>query len=211
MWVYNLPFGAKLVIDVQSASAMAVLTERAKALRDTRPLTEAIAVILRKSLGDQFSKGGNPIWVPLAPSTVAAKRALGLPSRTSKGNIPRRLMQRGQFGPGGILIASGALRDSYRRKGAKGHFEETTNTTVRVGSRLPYAIFHQKGTRAYIIRARFQHLKRSLMFVGSGGQTVFARTVHHPGLPKRAVGVQPDDKMQIQNAVRLHFIGQRTA
>jgi phage gpG-like protein len=39
------------------------------------------------------------------------------------------------------------LRDSLTRRGAAGHVEEMDQQTLSVGSRLPYAIFHQLGTR----------------------------------------------------------------
>ena len=46
-----------------------------------------------------------------------------------------------------LLVRTGALRDSLTRNGAAGHIEEMDQQTLSVGSRLPYAIFHQFGTR----------------------------------------------------------------
>ena len=48
---------------------------------------------------------------------------------------------------------------------------------VEVFADTPYAVYHHDGTRPHVIRPR---RKRVLKFQ-SGGQTVFARKVNHPG------------------------------
>jgi phage gpG-like protein len=44
-------------------------------------------------------------------------------------------------------VRTGALRDSLTQPVAPGHVEEMDRQTLSMGSRLPYALFHQTGTR----------------------------------------------------------------
>jgi hypothetical protein len=183
-------------------------------LTNVAPVLNTIAGIIRKSFGEQFSAGGNPPWKDLAASTIAQKTAAGLPGRTAKGNIPWRLKQAGAFGPANKLIATGALRDSYRVKGAKGHLEDidVAARTVRVGSDLKtpdgkysLARIHQDGTRAYTIVAKNGKLLR---FLASQGKTVYTRSVEHPGLVARPVRIREEDIAAIKAAWRAHLLGQ---
>lgn len=210
--VYALPFGAKLVIESDIGGAIAQTAFRAEQLSNMAPVLNAIAGVLRLSLGRQFSEGGNPAWKELAPSTVLAKMAAGLPAKTAKGRIPWRLKQNGQFGPGGKLIASGALRDSYRVKGARGHVEaiNLADGTVEVGSNLKtpdgsrsLAAIHQFGTRGYTIRAR---MGKMLSFMGARGM-VFRKSVNHPGIAARPVTLTDGDRKQIAHLFSLHLAG----
>jgi phage gpG-like protein len=66
--------------------------------------------------------GGTP-WAALAPSTARRRR-----TGTS------------------LLNVTGALLASLTDAGAPGHVEETDGQTLTLGSRLPYAIYHQTGT-----------------------------------------------------------------
>lgn len=201
----RLPFGAAIVIETDDEQAMALLAARVDRLTQIGPLLERWAKIMRDAYGDRFKQGGDPAWKPLAASTVASKSGAGLPARTPKGRVPWRLKQQGQFGPANILIRSGALRDSYRRKGARGHVEQIDAGagTVSVGSNLPYAKFHQAGTRAYVIRPV---KSKALAFMGADGMIHIARSVHHPGLTARPVTITPDDIQQMRTAA-LDFVG----
>src|SRR4051794_23528439 len=87
------------------------------------PLGE-VARLVRDRITDNFDDEG-PGWAPLAPSTVLSRAALGYP-------------------PGPILHRSGRMRRSLT-----GGAESTTDidgTTLRLGSSVPYAEFHQTGT-----------------------------------------------------------------
>ncbi len=53
---------------------------------------------------------------------------------------------------------------------------------VSVGTMNKTAIWHHFGTKPYIIKPKSGKV---LVFKGAGGQAVFARIVHHPGLPER--------------------------
>ena len=46
-----------------------------------------------------------------------------------------------------LLVRTGALRDSLTTPGAAGSVEELDGGSLTLGTRLPYAMFHQLGTR----------------------------------------------------------------
>lgn len=209
MWVYPLPFGARLIVEVDTNDAIALIEMRSKSMRNIKPVLEYAAKILRESFGRQFAEGGRPAWTPLAPSTIAAKQGANLPPLSKKGNALRRLLQRGSSTSASILIATGALRDSYRQKGTRGHIERFTEDSVEVGSSLPHAGVHQRGGRgSYMIRAKF---KKALAFGGKDGETILRKAVTHPPLPKRSVSIQPEDRREIRRALTLHLRGERLA
>jgi phage gpG-like protein len=97
-------------------------------LADQSPALTEIADDFRAMIAEQFASegraGGTP-WAALAPSTARRRR-----SGTQ------------------LLNVTGALLDSLRQPGAPGHIEETDGQTLTLGSRLPYAMYHQTGTGA---------------------------------------------------------------
>lgn len=122
-------------------------------LADNSEVLAAIADDLREMVSDQFATegraGGTP-WAELAPSTL----------RRSRG---RRA---------GILYSTGALLGSLGAIGAPGHVEQLHRQSLLFGSRLPYAIFHQTGTRRMparpIIALSGERTERWLEIVRSG-------------------------------------------
>ncbi len=94
-------------------------------LSDLSPSMRMIAEDVREMEAEQFSSagasGGTP-WAPLAPSTVKRKR-----------------------GTGGILVASGALRDSLTDSESPEHVEAIGKLSLEIGTDLPYARFQQTG------------------------------------------------------------------
>jgi phage gpG-like protein len=94
-------------------------------LSDLSPAMRMIAEDMREMEGEQFSSagaaGGTP-WAALAPSTVKRKR-----------------------GGGGILVASGALRDSLTDAESPDHVETIGKLSLEIGTDLPYARFQQTG------------------------------------------------------------------
>ena len=97
-------------------------------LAEPSPALAEIADDFRAMVTEQFASegraGGTP-WAALAPSTARRRRA-----GTS------------------LLNVTGALLGSLTDAGAPGHLEETDGQTLTLGSRLPYAIYHQTGTGA---------------------------------------------------------------
>lgn len=201
VYLFDLPNGPiplAVTFELDTSDLMLLLDEMQRRTHDPSVLLNNLAGIIRNSFRRNFEQGGRPAWIPLKPSTIARKSAAGLPARTKKGNIPKRLMQQGVFGPQNILIARGDLRDSYVQKSARGHVEDVNSDqgTVEVGSNLrtqdgkPLAIFHQYGTRSYVIHNAF----------GRKGLTV-----NHPGLPARPQTItdQEADEMAVSTAKYL--------
>jgi phage gpG-like protein len=166
-----------------------------------------VANRLRAAFRENFREGGRPPWAPLAPSTVWGKKMLGLPEtiRTPTGRKPRRLMQREpisgqlQLSASNILIRSGRLRDSVGQSYHPDHVTRIHGWQLEVGTKVPYAVYHQEGTRPYTIHPREA---KALRFVGNNGDWVFAKQVHHPGLPARPfLTLTDEDIREIQDAV----------
>jgi hypothetical protein len=86
--------------------------------------------------------------------------------------------------------------------------DSATEITRGVGfapSSAPYGVIHElTGARAHIIEARNA---RVLAFQGHGGETVFRKRVHHPGLPVRSFlrsalrEIAPEAIREIETAV----------
>ena len=159
------------------------------------PLLKRWGVLVQQEIDRNFQSGGRPPWVPLRPSTIAARR-------------------KGSDKP---LRDTGALQRSFD--------QELGPRDVTVFSRSPVAVFHEFGTRGpYPIRAKHAKAlaiptgnkslaglgrsprlkaggfvfrpgpgqKAGKRFAGRVGKTVqpfagliFRREVMHPGLPAR--------------------------
>ena len=206
-----LPGGARLVIRSETTVATRQISAVRERLNARRLLLENIEAAIRVDAGEQFSCGGNPAWKALAPSTVFQKAFAGLPPSgkpypSGKQRILPRLKQLGSVSPANILIGSGKLRDSYRRKNDPNHiaiFDER-QMTVRSGSKLPYAPVHQTGGRApYRISARNA---RFLVWQTATGP-VFRRSVWHPPLPMRAIVITQAGRAKIRQVVASHLGG----
>ncbi|WP_040601259.1 phage virion morphogenesis protein [Patulibacter medicamentivorans] len=88
-----------------------------------------IASILREATKRQFqSEGqyGSGGWAPLAPATLAAKRAKGLPPD--------------------VLQATGRMLDSLTNQRSPDHVERVHGDLLEWGTAVPYAFLHQRGT-----------------------------------------------------------------
>lgn len=215
-WVHGVS-PVRVAVSCDFAAAQRRFEIIQKRHEDYAPVVKDIARIIRRDLAAQFSSGGEPPWQALKPSTLAAKRFAGLPPKMARNRnlVMPRLRQNG--GATNVLIATGALRDSYVRKGARGHFEETDPKTAKVvvGSQLktrdtnaPLAVIHQFGTSPYVILPR---RARRLAFIGSGGYYVFRRSVRHPGLPARPVGITRSALELIASRMQSHLVGEDNA
>lgn len=91
----------------------------------------AAGVVLRQAIEEQFASEGSHAsggWAPLADSTVREK--------ARKGYRPE------------ILRATDRLMESLTSKFDSDHIEEMRGPdTLAYGTRVPYGIFHQTGTR----------------------------------------------------------------
>ena len=142
-------------------------------------------------------------WRKLSPNTIAGRR-----KKSSK-----------------ILQDRGA-------SGLKGSFTmQFDSTRATVGTATPYAPYHERGTRPYIIRPKTAKMlafpvagggvpvtaavrRRSNRF-GSGGyrrgqNLAFALEVHHPGLPMRRMLPKPGTGELVPELLRttINFIGE---
>jgi phage gpG-like protein len=98
-----------------------------EALAEQSPELMSIADDFREMIAQQFASEGlaeGTPWAALAPSTLRHRRA-----STS------------------ILYQTGALLRSLTEPGAAGHVEELEGYSITLGSQLPYASYHQNGTR----------------------------------------------------------------
>lgn len=115
-------------VSMNSDSLDHALADFQSSLAGDSPALAAIADDLREILAEQFSTegaaGGSP-WAPLAPSTLRKAHAARV----------------------GILQVTGALAASLVDKDAPGHVEECDGEQLLFGTGLPYAVFHQEGTR----------------------------------------------------------------
>lgn len=189
---------AVLVIDTRVTTAQ--IDAMADRMSDLRPLLMRIARIMRRAASERFRTGG-PGWQELAPSTIAAKRALNMPAAGEDGRAEvSRFRQAGVMSAAEtILLRSGALRDSWSRRGDPNNVEmlDESNGTVSIGSRLPYAGVHQKGWGGGMI---YPVQAKTLAFMGASGP-VFAAYVDHPGIPARPIEMLPRDVARIQRVV----------
>lgn len=78
-------------------------------------------------------------------------------------------------GSSAILQDTGRLRQSF-------DYELEGDDTVRVGTNVEYAVYHEEGTGPYDITPNDP--RGSLAFMTASGM-VFVKMVHHPGLPQR--------------------------
>ncbi len=93
-------------------------------MRDWAPAFRVmVSEVLEPSVDEQFATDGHGQWAPLAASTIAGK------------------------GNDTILFTSGRLAGSFKRGGQE-NVEEITRQSLKWGSSVPYAIFHQTGTLA---------------------------------------------------------------
>jgi phage gpG-like protein len=95
------------------------------AIRDPRGYFELAADILREITEEQFASEGGGRWAPLSPAYAAWKMT--------------------QVGARPILTFSGRMRRSLTERGGE-NIREVTNDEMKWGSRVPYAVFHQRGT-----------------------------------------------------------------
>lgn len=98
-----------------------------ESLADSSPALARIADDFREMIAEQFASEGRASgtpWAELAPSTARRPRRAGST----------------------LLYSTGTLLRSLRDPRAVGHVEELDGQSLVVGSRLPYALYHQTGT-----------------------------------------------------------------
>ena len=117
---------------VQSDSVDRMLAAWQSALGDHTEAFEQIAEDFRESVARQFSTEGRAEGTPWLPRKRAG--AVRLPRAQPRGEPP-------------LLIHSGTLLRSLTVPGAPGSVEELAERSLLLGTRVPYARYHQEGTR----------------------------------------------------------------
>jgi phage gpG-like protein len=176
-------------------------------MRDLRRFLRQVAIYLRAGFAENFNAEGRPEhWAPLSPSTIADKQRL-FEAGAIRG---RRRGIRVRLGPGGeqrgslpgILMRSGALKDSVARSHTRGNIERIRDdgSTLEVGSSLAYADVHDQGGQgSYTVSPG---RKGFLAWFGIDRKTgqpawIFSRRpVRHPPMPRRSFLVITEDVWQ---------------
>jgi hypothetical protein len=206
--IFRTPRGVVIRQETDLSELTAHLQQMQDRVAHARPLMQRLADLQRESYSKTFRSGGRPAWAPLQPATIRAKARGGLPSRTAKGNVPRRLVQLGGFGPGNILIARGMLRDSYVQKGARGHVEEVTDESALVGSQLTE---ERPAAAPRLVTARKGKLTARAARKAGGGGIVRLAALHEEGceqthLPARPVAVVQDEDLEAAAEAARRFL-----
>jgi phage gpG-like protein len=183
-------------------------------MRNIRPLAKKIASRLRACFAENFNAEGRPEkWAPLAESTIAQKQGLW-----EAGFIRgRRRGIRVRPGPDiggmpGILMKTGALKDSVARAHTRGNIERIRDggKEVEVGTSLPYAAVHEFGGEgSYTITPRGG---KCLAFIGIDRRTgqpamIFTRgPVKHPPMKRRSFLVVTEDTWDLIQEDALEYL-----
>jgi phage gpG-like protein len=105
-------------------TAARVLKGLGKRGADPRPVFQTISEELQFAEGAWFASHGRGAWPPLADRTLSYKASQGQPAAP--------------------LIATGALIRSLTVKRGSASRRTITPKQLRFGTRVPYAVFHQK-------------------------------------------------------------------
>jgi phage gpG-like protein len=131
------------------------------------PFLRAIGLRLMGWVDKNFkAQGLETKWPRLSPSTIMNRRGGGAGAQA--------------------LMNTGRLRMSFVG-GATGN-PKIVGKSVSVTSNVSYAPYHEFGTRPYTIKPR---RSGGVLVFNTPRGTVFAREVHHPGIPKRRMTPSP--------------------
>lgn len=154
-------------IIVDDKAVMKALTNAQVALKNTRPLYQAIQGEMIRDISDHFKdeQGPSGRWRGLKIETVI--------NRARKRKNPSA----------GILKDSGLLRGSLL--GQNQTTNKVTDQEARVGTTVKYAAIHNFGGRVQIPEIRPKN-KKALRFLGGNGDVFSMRAKAHPvDIPKR--------------------------
>ena len=176
------------------ARIQSMLTRLGNKARDRRELHARWAILALNWINKNFQTEGRLAggWAPLKPGTLAGRRGRS----------------------GRILQDTGELRNSFVPRWTSEH--------ASVGSPLQKALWHEKGTRPYVIRPKkpggvlvFEsggEIKVKTKTLASGrkidipsvtGTTkVFVRQVNHPGLPARRMLPKADEPVLLKDLLK---------
>lgn len=167
---------AQFTVTFEDRGAAATMAALNAGMRDPSPVVQAMAASMRQHVKTQFALGGNPMWVPNRPNTVAGKGH----SKPLHGRVRNR---------SGIKDATSVVTSQV---GRQHHVTLHTSWLGRLhneGRKGPWVIAPKRGGVLRFVVAgpssrggRSQAAGRS----SRGGPTVaFAAWVVHPGYPAR--------------------------
>lgn len=180
-------------------------------------LARKTAILLRHCFAQNFNMEGRPEkWQALAPSTLADKQRL-FDAGMIRGRRLGVLVRRGPDGEErghlpGILMRTGALKESLAHAHSRGNIERFLNDgkELEVGSQFG-KVHNEGGTKSYAINPV---KAKVLCWYGIDRRTgqpgwIFARSVrHHPPIPKREFLVVTEETwQQIREAANDYMMG----
>jgi len=159
-----------LQVTIKDEELKRTIARAERTLSDLTPMLKRSGVHMISSFDKNFKAQGRPQkWKPLAPNTVINRRK----------------------GSSVVLQDTGRLRMSVLSRVAPGNIYKLTKNSLRMGSALKVAAWHQYGTPPYLIRPK---TKKFLRFQTTSG-IVFTKLVRHPGLAARPfVLIHPADE-----------------
>ena len=170
-----------------------VLGEMAGKLDDMRPLLAEIGEEMVERTKQRFATltapDGTP-WAANAQSTFDQYLDRFAGSRKKDGTLSKKGQER-KAGKKPLTGETGALRGTI-------NYQLQGSNTVSIGSPMPYAPYHQHGTKPHTIVPRN---KKALAFGG-----IVVRKVNHPGFPARPfLGFSDADQSDIR-AIVLSYL-----
>ena len=180
----------ELRVELDDKEAKGYMRELVRRGSDLQPALKRCGIVMTRSFALNFKQEGRPShWRPLSANTIAGRRK----------------------GSSRILQDTGMLRMSTISRTAPGNIYHLSRNMLKMGSNLKYAVYHQFGTQPYIIRPRNAKVLRFTV-AGTGRsrkRIVFAKVVHHPGLPARPfVVIQDEDVKAMREIFRSYVLGE---
>lgn len=123
----------KVTIHVDLSHVTRSLAKIEDGLKRVDEFLDEVGEAAQREFGRIFDTGGLGQWPDLQKKTKQRKKQLGV-----EGD--------------GILVRTGAMRESFTRKGSKYNVFKRSGNTLDVGSKIPYAHFHQQGTAFHPVR-----------------------------------------------------------
>jgi len=162
-----------LKVTIEDKEVKKLLREMEKKGMNLTPFLKKARVWMTRSIALNFKNEGRPHkWKSLSPNTIAGRR---------KGS--RRILQ-----------DTGRLRLSSISQSAEGNITVFRKNSLKMGSRLNIASFHQEGTKPYTIVPKNA---KALSFMTTGGR-IFTKRVRHPGLTARPfIMIQREDEQAL--------------
>ena len=128
---------------INSQPAEKALANFQASLANQSPALREIAGDFREMIARQFASEGRAEGTPWAGRKASRSGARHEKRLTAEA----QRTQRDDSRAAPLLVRTGALQRSLTVRGAAGHVERLEAQSLAIGTSLPYALFHQMGTR----------------------------------------------------------------